>query len=367
MFLFALGVVQSLSDASITSNRYTTTWKTSISEHRMFEKIVRLHVYRCFRHARRSKRSNAKKTWLSHVAVIRPVVFVWRSSGRKTKRNASVCWQTVIMSFAFHAFEPGVHCRPTNVKSWKLGKMIKRLLLIRNQRPSSILVLSVERNQTLSLRRSIGPRTIKPRRTLSKTTRKRFSMFFRGRKTHKIGSFFSRKIHCKHFQRGLGVCPFGSKCFYLHVDRDGKPVQLDPPRRRHARVNLHNALDDLADLFMISVFSEAQMDRFLDGWVFLLIVVLGHTERLWILCLGGISSSMTTRTMTRMMKTTMTIMKVKMKMFCIQRMERVQTIQVMKKINFPAGNEVNAQREKQHSTVQPHIYSSSISYFNLGY
>lgn len=317
-------------------------------------------TYRCCRHARRSKRSNVKRTWLSNVAVIRPVGFVWRSSGRKTKRNASVYWQTVIMSFAFHAFEPGAHCPPTNVKSLKLGEIIKRLLLIRNQRLSSIIVLSVERNPTLSLPRSIGPRTIKPRQTSSKTTRKRFSMFFCGRKTDKIGSFFPRKIHCKHFQRGLGVCPFGSKCFYLHVDRDGKPVHLDPPRRRHARVNLYSALDDLADLFMISVFSEAQMDRFLDGWVFLLIDVFGHTDRLWMLCLGGISSSMTTRTM-------MTIMKVKLKMFCIQRMEQVQTIQVMKKMNLPAGNEVIARGEKQHPSVKLYIFSTSISYFNLGY
>lgn len=80
----------------------------------------------------------------------------------------------------------------------------------------------------------------------------------------------SRKIHCKHFRRGDGRCPFGSKCFYLHVDKDGKPVQLEPPQRRryHSRIDFQDSLDDLSDIFMMSLISQAQVDGFLSGSVF---------------------------------------------------------------------------------------------------
>jgi E3 ubiquitin-protein ligase makorin len=41
-----------------------------------------------------------------------------------------------------------------------------------------------------------------------------------------------RKKHCKHFNFGDGQCQFGNKCFYKHETRDGKKVDVGPPKRR---------------------------------------------------------------------------------------------------------------------------------------
>ena len=27
---------------------------------------------------------------------------------------------------------------------------------------------------------------------------------------------------CKYFNKGVGECPFGNKCFYQHADKDGR-------------------------------------------------------------------------------------------------------------------------------------------------
>eukprot|EP00056_Hartaetosiga_gracilis_P010076 m.148003 g.148003 ORF g.148003 m.148003 type:complete len:109 (-) comp13247_c3_seq2:1073-1399(-) len=35
-----------------------------------------------------------------------------------------------------------------------------------------------------------------------------------------------KAIDCQHFNFGAGDCPFGSKCFYRHVTRDGKEDTL---------------------------------------------------------------------------------------------------------------------------------------------
>lgn len=41
------------------------------------------------------------------------------------------------------------------------------------------------------------------------------------------------KTECKYYKRGDGTCPFGSKCFYLHRNKDGSIAQLpDPTKRR---------------------------------------------------------------------------------------------------------------------------------------
>ncbi|CAF3427802.1 unnamed protein product [Rotaria sp. Silwood1] len=77
-----------------------------------------------------------------------------------------------------------------------------------------------------------------------------------------------QQIHCKFFKRGDGLCPFGSKCFYLHVDKRGQPVQLGPPRRRQ-RINAHGELENFSDVFMLSVFSNDDIDRFFDEYDFL--------------------------------------------------------------------------------------------------
>ncbi|CAF4547066.1 unnamed protein product, partial [Rotaria sp. Silwood2] len=76
------------------------------------------------------------------------------------------------------------------------------------------------------------------------------------------------QIHCKFFKRGDGLCPFGSKCFYLHVDKHGQPVRLGPPRRRQ-RINAHGELENFSDVFMLSVFSNEDIGRFFDEYDFL--------------------------------------------------------------------------------------------------
>jgi len=37
-------------------------------------------------------------------------------------------------------------------------------------------------------------------------------------------------IPCKYFNKGQGECPFGSSCFYAHLDERGQPVPAEPPR-----------------------------------------------------------------------------------------------------------------------------------------
>jgi hypothetical protein len=77
---------------------------------------------------------------------------------------------------------------------------------------------------------------------------------------------FNRQIHCKFFKRGEGICPFGSKCFYLHVDKHGQPINLGPPRRRQ-RMNARGELENYSDVFMVSVFSNEDIGRFFDEYV----------------------------------------------------------------------------------------------------
>jgi E3 ubiquitin-protein ligase makorin len=77
-----------------------------------------------------------------------------------------------------------------------------------------------------------------------------------------------QQIHCKFFKRGEGLCPFGSKCFYLHVDKNGHTVELGPPRRRQ-RINARGELENFSDVFMLSVFSNEDYGRFFDEYDFL--------------------------------------------------------------------------------------------------
>jgi hypothetical protein len=79
-------------------------------------------------------------------------------------------------------------------------------------------------------------------------------------------ALFNRQIHCKFFKRGEGLCPFGSKCFYLHVDKHGQPINLGPPRRRQ-RMNARGELENYSDVFMVSVFSNEDIGRFFDEYV----------------------------------------------------------------------------------------------------
>lgn len=36
---------------------------------------------------------------------------------------------------------------------------------------------------------------------------------------------------CKYFNKGAGECPFGNKCFYQHADKDGRVVDVGPPKK----------------------------------------------------------------------------------------------------------------------------------------
>jgi hypothetical protein len=72
--------------------------------------------------------------------------------------------------------------------------------------------------------------------------------------------FYPRLIHCKFFKRGDGTCPFGSHCFYLHVDKHGQAVQLAAPRRRQ-RLNARGELENYSDVFMVPVFSQEDYGR----------------------------------------------------------------------------------------------------------
>lgn len=64
-----------------------------------------------------------------------------------------------------------------------------------------------------------------------------------------------RQIHCKFFKRGEGHCPFGSKCFYLHVDKNGRTVTLEPPRRI-LRLNGDGEVENYSNRLAFSIFSE---------------------------------------------------------------------------------------------------------------
>jgi E3 ubiquitin-protein ligase makorin len=39
-----------------------------------------------------------------------------------------------------------------------------------------------------------------------------------------------RTLPCKHFDFGAGTCPFGSSCFYAHVDKQGRSIATAPRR-----------------------------------------------------------------------------------------------------------------------------------------
>lgn len=75
--------------------------------------------------------------------------------------------------------------------------------------------------------------------------------------------------HCKHFQQGLGKCPFGNKCFYKHALPSGELVDVGGPSRspqsqlrishlqdffREVIHQRHRMLDD----FMSQFFSDSE-------------------------------------------------------------------------------------------------------------
>merc|ERR1719186_16418 len=47
---------------------------------------------------------------------------------------------------------------------------------------------------------------------------------------------------CKYFNKGEGECPFGNKCFYRHAGRDGREVDVGPPKKPVRRANAEGNL-----------------------------------------------------------------------------------------------------------------------------
>ncbi|KRT80799.1 zinc finger protein [Oryctes borbonicus] len=60
------------------------------------------------------------------------------------------------------------------------------------------------------------------------------------------------KKDCKYFRKGVGSCPFGNKCFYLHALNDGTKVDVGPPPSQR----FGSALNDELDLFQKMVLLE---------------------------------------------------------------------------------------------------------------
>ena len=46
---------------------------------------------------------------------------------------------------------------------------------------------------------------------------------------------YFRTIPCKYIKNGVSVCPFGTSCFYAHVDEQGQPIE--PSKLRVYRNN----------------------------------------------------------------------------------------------------------------------------------
>lgn len=70
------------------------------------------------------------------------------------------------------------------------------------------------------------------------------------------------KTACKYFKQGDGQCPFGNKCFYLHMNKDGTLAQLPEPRKRH-RYNRCGYSESFSNVVTVDFdFSENEDDDF---------------------------------------------------------------------------------------------------------
>lgn len=61
---------------------------------------------------------------------------------------------------------------------------------------------------------------------------------------------------CKYFNKGAGECPFGNKCFYQHADKDGRSVDVGPPKKPLRRANADGNLTLVQRLLLYDFLEE---------------------------------------------------------------------------------------------------------------
>jgi len=61
---------------------------------------------------------------------------------------------------------------------------------------------------------------------------------------------------CKYFNKGSGECPFGNKCFYQHADKDGRMVDVGPPKKPLRRANAEGNLTLVQRLLLYDFLEE---------------------------------------------------------------------------------------------------------------
>jgi len=61
---------------------------------------------------------------------------------------------------------------------------------------------------------------------------------------------------CKYFNQGTGECPFGNKCFYQHADKDGRIVDVGPPKKPLRRANAEGNLTLVQRLLLYDFLEE---------------------------------------------------------------------------------------------------------------
>jgi len=61
---------------------------------------------------------------------------------------------------------------------------------------------------------------------------------------------------CKYFNQGTGECPFGNKCFYQHADKEGRIVDVGPPKKPLRRANAEGNLTLVQRLLLYDFLEE---------------------------------------------------------------------------------------------------------------
>lgn len=69
--------------------------------------------------------------------------------------------------------------------------------------------------------------------------------------------------NCKYFNSGIGKCPFGNKCFYLHAYPDGTKADVGPPPRQR-RHNADGELEVLQQIILWDFLEERDNRLMID-------------------------------------------------------------------------------------------------------